>query len=185
MTAETVPAELAPVRDYLNTLDVEDGTDALPHPQALHDWLAERDLLGRDSRVTSGQFEQALALRAALRDLVSGHHDQRPRAVAEAATLATLATQAYPLRVAFDEEGTPRLASNSDSVAGALAQLLAGLPLAVARGTWQRLKLCAAESCEWAYYDTSKNRSRRWCSMDICGNREKTRTFRERQAAQS
>jgi predicted RNA-binding Zn ribbon-like protein len=182
MNKEAVPAELAPVRDFLNTLDIEDATDALPHPQALHDWLAEQGLLRRDARVTRGEFEQALALRAALRVLVSHHHNQRPRALAEAATLAA---RAYPLRVAFDEEGTPGLTADSDTVAGALARLLAGLPLAVAGGTWQRLKLCVAESCEWAYYDTSKNRSRRWCSMDICGNREKTRTFRERQAAQS
>ncbi len=182
MNSETGPAELAPVRDFLNTLDVEDGTDALPHAQALHDWLAEQGLLRRDARVTRKQFEQALALRAALRELVSHHHDQQPDALAEGATLAT---QAYPLRVAFDDDGTPRLTADHGTVAGALALLLAGLPLAVAGGTWQRLKLCAAESCAWAYYDTSKNRSRRWCSMDVCGNREKTRTFRERQATQS
>ncbi len=182
MTLETVPPELAPVRDFLNTLDIEDGTDALPHAQALHDWLAEQGLLRHEARVTRRELEQALTLRAALRDLVADHHEQGPGAAAEAATLAT---KDYPLRVAFDEEGTPRLAADNDTVAGALASLLAGLPLAVAGGTWHRLKLCAAESCEWAYYDTSKNRSRRWCSMDVCGNREKTRTFRERQAAGS
>ena len=32
----------------------------------------------------------------------------------------------------------------------------------------------------WAFYDRSKNRSGRWCSMDSCGNVEKARAFRER-----
>ena len=180
MDSETVPVELAPVRDFLNTLDVEDGTDALPHPQALHDWLVEQGLLQPATRVSKAEFEQSLALRAALRSLVSAHPDQRPSAEVEAATLAA---RGYPLRVEFDEDGTPALTADNDTVAGAMARLLAGLPLAVAGSTWQRLKLCAADSCEWAYYDTSKNRSRRWCSMDVCGNREKTRTFRQRQAA--
>ena len=50
-------------------------------------------------------------------------------------------------------------------------------------GAWPRVKACAAEECQWAFYDTSRNRSRTWCSMDVCGNREKTRRYRGRRAA--
>ena len=49
-------------------------------------------------------------------------------------------------------------------------------------GTWWRLKICASDECEWAYYDHSKNRSRQWCEYG-CGNRIKSRNFRARQAA--
>ncbi len=42
-------------------------------------------------------------------------------------------------------------------------------------GVPQRLKLCAGEGCGWFYLDESRNRSRRWCSMSDCGNREKAR----------
>ena len=44
-------------------------------------------------------------------------------------------------------------------------------------------QVCVADDCQWAFYDTSKNRSRHWCSMGVCGNRQKTRTYRARQRA--
>lgn len=37
-------------------------------------------------------------------------------------------------------------------------------------GSWVRLKACARPSCRWAYYDHSRNRSGRWCTMAGCGN---------------
>ena len=49
---------------------------------------------------------------------------------------------------------------------------------AIASGTWSRLKCCRNHACRWAFYDDSKNRSATWCSMQICGNRAKTRTYR-------
>jgi predicted RNA-binding Zn ribbon-like protein len=42
------------------------------------------------------------------------------------------------------------------------------------------MKACADDECEWAFYDSSKNRSRTWCSMEVCGNRAKTRAYRAR-----
>lgn len=41
-----------------------------------------------------------------------------------------------------------------------------------------RIRVCAAEGCGWAFLDSSKNGSRRWCSMQLCGNREKARRFK-------
>jgi predicted RNA-binding Zn ribbon-like protein len=43
-----------------------------------------------------------------------------------------------------------------------------------------RVRVCAAESCGWLFIDTSKNKTRRWCSMSDCGNRAKVRRFRAR-----
>lgn len=42
---------------------------------------------------------------------------------------------------------------------------------------------CPADSCGWAFYDHARNRSRRWCSMAVCGNRTKARSYRRRHAA--
>jgi len=59
-------------------------------------------------------------------------------------------------------------------------------PLAVAAldllrsGPLDRLKAC--EGCPWLFLDTSRNRSRRWCSMDDCGSRRKMRRYRARRA---
>jgi predicted RNA-binding Zn ribbon-like protein len=50
------------------------------------------------------------------------------------------------------------------------------------RGTWHRLRMCAAPDCRWVFYDTSRRGGARWCSMAVCGNRAKTRRYRNRQA---
>jgi predicted RNA-binding Zn ribbon-like protein len=50
----------------------------------------------------------------------------------------------------------------------------------MAEGTWERLKVCPAHDCLWAFYDSSRNRSGHWCSMKVCGNRAKARSYRER-----
>lgn len=51
-------------------------------------------------------------------------------------------------------------------------------------GEWDRIKICPSTACLWAFYDTSRNQSKTWCSMKVCGNREKTRKFRERARAE-
>ncbi|HTJ83666.1 MAG TPA: ABATE domain-containing protein [Polyangiaceae bacterium] len=43
-----------------------------------------------------------------------------------------------------------------------------------------RVRMCEASDCVWLFLDASKNRSRRWCDMNQCGNREKARRFHER-----
>jgi len=42
------------------------------------------------------------------------------------------------------------------------------------------LKVCPADTCQWAFYDASRKRSAVWCDMRVCGNRAKVRGFRER-----
>ena len=49
-------------------------------------------------------------------------------------------------------------------------------------GTWERLKVCRNDECQWAFYDHSRNHSGAWCTMAICGNRMKGRAFRTRRA---
>ncbi len=46
-----------------------------------------------------------------------------------------------------------------------------------------RVQQCGSEDCDWLFLDRSKNRSRRWCDMAECGNREKARRSRMRQRA--
>ncbi len=43
-----------------------------------------------------------------------------------------------------------------------------------------RVKECAADNCNWLFLDMSRNRSRRWCDMKVCGNRAKARRFSAR-----
>lgn len=53
----------------------------------------------------------------------------------------------------------------------------------LAHGDTSRLRECAADNCGWLFIDTTRNRSRRWCSMQTCGNRAKVSHFRERHRA--
>src|SRR4029453_9393053 len=60
-------------------------------------------------------------------------------------------------------------------IAHALGHVLAAVASAEQEGTWARLKACASDPCRWAFYDASKNRTSRWCSMRTCGSRAKNR----------
>ena len=66
-----------------------------------------------------------------------------------------------------------------DALAGPIGSMASGGQV---DGTWSRLKACPGEGCAWAFYDRSRNGSRTWCSMAVCGNRVKTRRYRRAQA---
>jgi predicted RNA-binding Zn ribbon-like protein len=55
----------------------------------------------------------------------------------------------------------------------AAAQLMLSAQLA-------RVRACAADNCRWLFLDTSRNHTRRWCQMQVCGNRMKARRFQAR-----
>ncbi len=80
----------------------------------------------------------------------------------------------------FGPEGTAKLESRAPGVDGALGRIIATVHDAMAEGSWARLKACPADSCLWAFYDETKNRSGTWCSMSVCGNRTKARAYRRR-----
>jgi len=87
-----------------------------------------------------------------------------------------------PLRVTLDGPA-PALEPVATGIRGGLARIAAAIFEAHAAGTWPRLKVCVEATCQWAFIDSSKNRSRSWCSMRICGNRTKTRAYRARHRA--
>ena len=49
--------------------------------------------------------------------------------------------------------------------------------------TMERVRACDADTCRWLFLDTSRNHTRRWCDMKVCGNRMKARRFQARQGA--
>lgn len=171
--------DLEPVVAFLNTVDVEDGTDDLADPAAAARWFADHDLLPQSHGFGARDLERTRALRGALRALAEAHHDGRPDPTAAAAFDA--AARTLPLATTADAAGDVRVTPAGAGVEAALGRLVAAVSHASAVGTWQRVKLCSAGSCQWAFVDASKNRSRRWCAMGVCGNRQKARTYRERQ----
>ena len=84
-------------------------------------------------------------------------------------------------RLSLDLSG-PSLVPRARGVDGALGRVLAVVYGAMRDGSFARLKACRNHDCRWAFYDYSKNRSASWCSMQLCGNRTKTRAYRRRRA---
>jgi predicted RNA-binding Zn ribbon-like protein len=174
------------LRDFVNTLDLEEGTDELSAPASLAEWLNGRGLLARGAAMAEvaesarrADLQAALELRAALRSAMRAHHE----AEAQPSGLATAAA-GFPLRVS-ESSGTPTLVPAETGIRGALAWLVAAIVSSVADQSWERLKICVEDTCQWAFLDSSKNRSKHWCSMQECGNRAKTRAYRARRAGRA
>lgn len=167
--------------DFLNTVDVESGVDELGDPQDLHAWLASRGLAPAEARLDRDDVDRARQVRDALRTVLRAHHgdDDGGQDQIEAAN-AVLGS--VPLRLRFTEQGRTELEPRGNGIDEALGRLLAAIPAAAADGSWERTKICPSDMCQWAFYDQSRNRSRRWCSMEVCGNREKSKSFRARHA---
>jgi predicted RNA-binding Zn ribbon-like protein len=176
----TLPDELEIVRAFVNTADVGSGSDELATPSALVSWLSEHAMVEGRVEASEQDLERSRVLREALRALLyansGGELDPKAPAV-----LDTTAERAG-LRLRFDAGGGASLMPSASGVDGAHGRLLAIVAEAMRAGTWERLKACRSDDCRWAFFDVSKNHSRAWCSMAICGNRAKARAFRERHA---
>ena len=180
---KTAPEPLQLVQRFVNSIDLEDGEDELDSPEALRGWLAGRNLMAARADVSDADLRRALDVREGLRALLLRNNglEFEPEKVERLDRAAARAG----VRVSFSAAAEPALAPAAEGVDGALARLLAIVGTAVADGSWERLKACPREDCEWAFYDRTKTRSGRWCRMDQCGNLAKARAFRERRRGHS
>jgi predicted RNA-binding Zn ribbon-like protein len=168
------------IRDFVNTADLEAGEDKLADARGLHYWLVFHGLAQLRHCATDEDAAEARAVREALRELLRAHtgvpadRDVASRTLDIAAGNAGLAVRFVNGSIAF--------VPTSKGTTGGLGLLLAAVGEAMADGSWQRLKACRSDTCRWAFIDNARNRSRQWCDMAVCGNREKARTFRKRHA---
>src|SRR3954464_3031974 len=179
---KAAPGDLNHIRRFVNTHDLDDGSDEIAEPAALRDWLAERDLIDDRAELTDADVRQAHAVREALRKLLLANNgDALDPAAVEALNAAAKGAE---LQVRVGPDGSAQLAPVRTGIDAAIGRLLAIAHTAMADGTWPRLKACQLhDTCEWAFYDWSKNRSGAWCDMKVCGNRAKARAFRARHKA--
>jgi predicted RNA-binding Zn ribbon-like protein len=173
------PGDLAVVREFINTRDIDHGLEQFGTPEEVVAWLADHDLIDRDAVARPGDVRRAALFREALRQLLLSNNDGRPVPRDAARTLDDVAARAR-LRLRVDAGGSARLETEGKSVDAALGRLLVIVYRAMENDTWLRLKACREDTCQWAFYDHSKNRSGHWCSMEVCGSRHKARQYRER-----
>jgi predicted RNA-binding Zn ribbon-like protein len=172
------PGELELVRNFVNTLDIDDALEDLATTDALREWFASRGLMDPDETVTEGDLRRAIDVREGLRALLLANNGS-PFDAGAIERLDRAASRAG-LRLRFHPGGCAEFEPDATGVDGALARLLAIVAEARVEGEWPRLKACAEDSCEWAFFDKSKNRSKKWCRMEACGNVAKARAYRER-----
>jgi predicted RNA-binding Zn ribbon-like protein len=175
------PMPLLRVQAFVNTLDVDQGTDLLRADEAASAWLADAGLVAPRTAVSDEQLQMAREVREAIRALLRRNSGSGNPDSDQLRTLQTLA-EGHSAAVGVESDGTVSLGVR---VGSDLSEGLLGLLLTIrdaqADGTWSRLKLCANPECDWAFYDGSRNRQGAWCTMAACGNRLKNRRFRARQ----
>jgi predicted RNA-binding Zn ribbon-like protein len=186
---EAIPTLARLLRDFVNTREPQLNAESLATAEQLRDWLAAHQLLSADTRLSSRHLATALAVREGLRTILLGHagHSGERTALEEYnAALAKL-----PVRLAFTDGAHRLVSAHGGPAEEALTQLVDAICRCEQDHTWHRLKVCARDTCRWAFYDASRNQTRRWCSMAGCGNHIKnkrayaTRRTRQQQAGEA
>lgn len=176
----TLESEAELLVSFVNTRDIETGSDAIANAAALAPWIEETTGEPMPG-LNDGDAARVRSLRESLRALMRANNggevrDRELLALREAAERARY-------RPSLDAAGHLSLAPTRSDLTGFEARLLLAVERIQAGGEWPRVKACPDEECEWAFYDSTRNRSRTWCSMEVCGNRDKTRRYRRRKGA--
>ncbi|WP_169728770.1 CGNR zinc finger domain-containing protein [Salinarimonas rosea] len=140
-----------------------------------------------DQAASDAFMEDARRLRAALERIF---HAAIAGTAPREADLARLTAHGRPARPAparlvWGPQGLARAEPEPSELvlADALAPVVASAEALLTADRLVRIKTCGSSTCEWLFLDTSKNNSRRWCRMDVCGNREKGRRRLQRERA--
>jgi predicted RNA-binding Zn ribbon-like protein len=175
---KAAPEPLRLVQRFVNTVDRENEREWLRSPAELEAWFRESGLAG--VKPSARLLRRAHDVREALRALlIANNHGVAPPAAAVAAVNAVAA--AGRLTPRLREDGLLTIAADgAASPTAPLARIVGVAFEAMLDGSWLRLKAC--RNCRWAFYDYSRNRAATWCSMTLCGNRLKTRSYRRRRA---
>ncbi len=180
---DAAPAAARLLRDFMNSAELQTQEDTFASPAALGAWCRENEILPAGAVLTKADLAAVIAVREGLRVILHAHAGHETP-VGDLCALDD-ALGRVALRASFDSSGGLRLHAAGDRPAAkVIASLLDAVRRAESDGSWHRLKVCARDSCQWAFYDTSRNHSGRWCSMAGCGNQIKMRRAhaRRRQA---
>lgn len=176
--SQPAPGGLELIRSFVNTNDIDAHHDLLTSPQLLRAWFTEYHLLHGDESVTPADLQRIQDLREAFRVLLLANNGIEMHA--DAPKLLNRLAESIHLVMQFDQHGQASLKPGSSGIDRAIGHMLTIVLIAMMNGSWTRLKACRNDTCHWAFYDTSKNRSATWCTMAICGSRLKARAYRQR-----
>ena len=194
LPAESVDADR--VLAFVNTLSgrpTAAPVERLETYQSLVDWAREQhlvsaaaaDRLAGEARRHPHQAAAVLArakdFREALNGLAAAIDAGRQPAQDALRTIGDCLAGAYANGRLVPHEGALQwVASAEDDLDRVLWEIGRAAGRLVVSPRLGRVRACAAADCGWWFVDDTKNRSRRWCDMTLCGNREKLRRFRSK-----
>ncbi|MFC0626382.1 CGNR zinc finger domain-containing protein [Kribbella deserti] len=160
--------------DFANTVfrrTPELGRDLLDSPEALSSWFGHAGLLpATESRCDGSTLRKARELRGLLWRIFDEQRHDRPLPTDALSDLLGMAQADLDGVVAADGTVTPQTAAGACSAVALRAIRLALNPPA------RPVRAC--DRCGWFFFDTSRGRRRRWCSMQTCGNQAKAARYR-------
>lgn len=177
------PGDVGLLQAFLNThfdLVTERGADLLATPDRARHWLSTQGLLASRARISQADLDRLHDVRERLRQLIAV--DQGPGREPSTAAARTLNQRltGTAIELRFTPAGPELIPVGASAVDRALGSLTVIVARAMIDGSWRRLKVCPGPHCGWVFYDHSRNGSARWCSMNVCGGREKARAHYRR-----
>jgi hypothetical protein len=168
-----VPAPAAALVDLLNSRPYAGMADKLDDPESAAQVLRP---FGQDGAAPSP--ERLDLVRAVRSDLLALVEPDDPAAAERGWAGFSGRVASVTFRHDFSTSGEVELQQvTGDPVVGRITRAVATL---VEAGTWSRLRMCANDICREAFYDTTRSRTRRWHSYEICGNRTNVAAYRAR-----
>ena len=157
----------------LNTQWMAAGTpmDLLATPEGTRGWLKA---VGLPAAPGPEARQALLQARQAIRDVVSGHGG-----AAAADRLNAVLSHGH-LRLSLGPDLVPEQTLETGEAAWRPAVMAAANLLDLLRQAPGRIRSCEHPDCVLWFYDTTRNGTRRWCSMAVCGNRAKARRHYDR-----
>src|SRR3990170_1285579 len=152
-----------------------DAVDPIPPPQRLVDWLAVNGL-AVDS-CTTAQLELARELRESIHAAATAAAIQDALPASAVQVINDCSAQGRAAAILTPEGKRRWRLSSASCVEDALGVIAADAISIIAGERDGRLALCASPTCRAAFFDTSQSRTRRWCDMNTCGNRQKKARF--------
>lgn len=172
MATSEAPGRLELVRTFVNSIEIDQANDPLATADALQGWCRDSGLC---PEAAEGDLHRLRRFREALRGVLESHAGEGDEQAAWRALQPFTSSAVYG--VSITAQGLA-LQPQGAGAEAAIAAIFAIAYDAIGAGTWSRLKACRKHSCRWAFYDRSKNGSRAWCSMAVCGNRVKAQKRR-------
>lgn len=152
-----------------------DPVERIPTPQRLADWFAVVGLAV--GRCTDADLVRAVELREAIHRAATAAALDEPLPPRAVRILNDCSTRGRAAMVLTPQRQRGWDLTDGDETADALG-VIAGDAITLLAGERPgRWALCASPTCRAAFFDTSRSRSRRWCEMNTCGNKEKKARF--------